>query len=79
MIEHLRRKCKIPRESFPSNVDKFGNTSSASIPLLLTSELGDIDNGKDIRLALIGFGVGLSWAAASITLDDSSMLLTTYF
>lgn len=79
MIEHLRRKCKIPRESFPSNINKFGNTSSASIPLLLTSELGTIDKEKDIRLALIGFGVGFSWAAASITLEDSSKLLTTYF
>jgi len=79
IIEHLRRKCKIPRESFPSNIDKFGNTSSASIPLLLTSELGYIDNKKGIRLALIGFGVGLSWGAASISLEDSSKLLTTFF
>ena len=79
IVEHLRRKCKVSKVSCPSNIDKFGNTSSASIPLLLTSELGDIDVGNGLSLALVGFGVGLSWAAASITLEDSPKLLTTYF
>ena len=78
IIEHLRRKSKISKDSFPININKFGNTSSASIPLLLTSELCDTIFKEDIRLALVGFGVGLSWAAASITFNNSPKLLTTY-
>lgn len=79
ILQHLRKKCKIPSESFLSNINKFGNTSSASIPLLLSSELGSINLKKDTRLALVGFGVGLSWAAASISLDPTTKLLVTSF
>lgn len=78
MIEHLRRKCKISSESFLSNIEKFGNTSSASIPLLLTSELSNRIGEETVRLALVGFGVGLSWAASSITMSNSPLLKTTY-
>ena len=79
IVQHLRRKCKIPFERFLSNIAKFGNTSSASIPLLLASELGNIGLVKDTRLALVGFGVGLSWSAASITLNKTAKLFVTYF
>ncbi len=79
ILQQLRRKCKIPDECFLSNIEKFGNTSSASLPLLLASELGGIVVKNDTRLALVGFGVGLSWAAASITLDQTTKLLVTYF
>lgn len=78
ILEHLRKKCKISSDSFPSNIEKFGNTSSASIPLLLASEFGSIDVKQDTRLALVGFGVGLSWSAASIALDNTAQLLITY-
>jgi len=78
ILQHLRKKCKIPSECFLSNIEMYGNTSSASIPLLLASELGGIDLKKDTRLALVGFGVGLSWSAASITLDHTTKLLITY-
>jgi 3-oxoacyl-[acyl-carrier-protein] synthase-3 len=78
MIEHLRRKCKISPESFLSNIEKFGNTSSASIPLLLTSELSSRIGEESVRLALVGYGVGLSWAASSITLSNTTLLKTTY-
>lgn len=78
MIDYLRRKCNIPSESVLSNIAEFGNTSSASIPLLLTSELGCKVRADSLRLALVGFGVGLSWAASSITLRNPSVLKTTY-
>jgi 3-oxoacyl-[acyl-carrier-protein] synthase-3 len=78
MIEHLRRKCKISSASFLSNIKSFGNTSSASIPLLITSELSSRIGEASVRLALVGFGVGLSWAASSITLANSPLLKTTY-
>ena len=39
MLNYLKKKCKIPDKSLPINIEKFGNTSSASIPLLMTDEI----------------------------------------
>jgi 3-oxoacyl-[acyl-carrier-protein] synthase-3 len=74
MLKHLAKKNKIPVEKFPINIDKFGNTSSASIPLLLTSNLRDIVNKSPIQLALFGFGVGYSWASASFKTNGLRVL-----
>src|SRR5512135_2309011 len=48
------------------NLDKYGNTSSASIPLALCEavECGRVRPGD--HLVLIGFGAGLAWAAAAV-------------
>ena len=66
MLQHLRRKCAIPINKFPVNIDRFGNTSSATLPLLLTSNLREELKSHCFQLALVGFGVGFSWAAASL-------------
>jgi 3-oxoacyl-[acyl-carrier-protein] synthase-3 len=66
MIRHLAKKAKLPPEKVPMNIDRFGNTSSATIPLLMTSELASLLSHSSARLALVGFGVGYSWASASL-------------
>lgn len=66
MIKHLTKKLKIPPEKTSININKFGNTSCASIPLLITSELSDILKTKKIKIGLLGFGVGYSWGSASL-------------
>lgn len=68
MLRHIGRKLGIPPERMPINIDRFGNTSSASIPLLLCTDLAPRIVGGPSRLLLAGFGVGLSWGAASLTL-----------
>jgi 3-oxoacyl-[acyl-carrier-protein] synthase-3 len=62
MLEHLRRKLKIPKERFELCLEDCGNTVSVTIPLALERALkaGRIRPGMKILLA--GFGVGLSWA-----------------
>jgi len=79
MIEHLRRKCSIPPEIFPINIGMYGNTSSASIPLLLAFNLANSLVAPCVRVALVGYGVGLSWAAASIPLSSASILETKFY
>jgi 3-oxoacyl-[acyl-carrier-protein] synthase-3 len=64
MLSHLIKRLKFPAEKFPSNIGKFGNTSSVSIPLLLCSELGKQLQCERSSVVMAGFGVGLSWAAA---------------
>jgi 3-oxoacyl-[acyl-carrier-protein] synthase-3 len=62
MLENLRLKMKIPSEKFYYALKNYGNTVSSTIPIALkcASDEGAIAGGD--LLALIGFGVGLSWA-----------------
>lgn len=68
MIRHLTKKSKLPPEKVPLNIDRFGNTSSATIPLLIADTLAGDLRGKALLLAMFGFGVGYSWASASLEL-----------
>jgi 3-oxoacyl-[acyl-carrier-protein] synthase-3 len=68
MLRHLAKKIGIAPERMPTNIERFGNTSSASIPLLLTSDLAERCTTGPSRLMMVGFGVGLSWASALVEL-----------
>ena len=65
----LVKKLKLPVEKVPSTIEKFGNTSSVSIPLTIISELRNQFQAPK-RLMLSGFGVGLSWGTAIINVED---------
>jgi 3-oxoacyl-[acyl-carrier-protein] synthase-3 len=64
MLEQLRRKIKIPAEKFCINMDSYGNTVAATIPMALEIALGQELIKPGDRVMLVGFGVGYSWAAA---------------
>jgi len=64
MLEHLAARIKVPAEKFVLALDDFGNTSSASIPLVITTKLREAVQTSSRRLLLAGFGVGFSWAGA---------------
>lgn len=66
MINHIAKKAKLPKEKVPINMDRYGNTSSATIPLLMTTDIADELTQRSMRLGMFGFGVGYSWASASI-------------
>lgn len=68
MIKHLAKKAKLPPEKVPINIDRYGNTSSATIPLLMTTDLAEALTRGEQRIAMFGFGVGYSWGAASMTI-----------
>lgn len=67
MLKHLTKKTKLPAEKTPINIDQYGNTSCASIPLLMTTCLQEHLRNEPMRLGLFGFGVGYSWAGASLS------------
>ncbi len=70
MNESIRKKLKFESEKVPYSISKFGNTSSASIPLTIVSELSNkLEKGRN-KLILSGFGVGLSWASALVTTNN---------
>lgn len=66
MIRHLAKKSKLPADKVPINIDRYGNTSSATIPLLIADDLAPRLREGSLRLAMFGFGVGYSWASASV-------------
>ncbi|HWR30164.1 MAG TPA: beta-ketoacyl-ACP synthase III [Negativicutes bacterium] len=63
IIEAAARRMELPMEKFMVNVEKYGNTSSATIPIALFEalETGRIESGDVI--ALTGFGGGLAWGS----------------
>jgi len=65
----LAKKLKLPLEKIPSTIEKYGNTSSVSIPLTIVSELKDKLVGHR-RLLMSGFGVGLTWGTAIVDVDN---------
>lgn len=73
MLDYLVKKMKLPAEKVPYSLEKFGNTSSASIPLTISAMLRDSVGKKPQRMVLAGFGVGLSWGAAALTLGPLVM------
>ena len=63
ILKHVAKKMKIPEYKLPINIQDFGNTSGATIPLLMLELL---QQGKDLeakQILLSGFGVGLGWGA----------------
>jgi 3-oxoacyl-[acyl-carrier-protein] synthase-3 len=68
MIEYLRKKIKIPKEKFHSNMLLTGNTVSSTIPIALEQSQTDGIISKGSRVLLCGFGVGYSWGTTIIEL-----------
>lgn len=78
MLKHLAKKAKLPTDKVPLNIDRYGNTSSASIPLLMTTDIKTQLLNEKVNLAMFGFGVGFSWAAASIKAGPLKVAETIY-
>ncbi len=67
IVESVAKRLGEPIEKFPMNLEEYGNTSSASIPLLLDELYRSNKLPKGSRLIMAGFGAGLSWGASYVT------------
>lgn len=67
MLTHLAKRLKIPSEKFVLAMGNYGNTSCASIPLAINTALAEPISQKSMRLLLVGFGVGWSWGAMTLS------------
>jgi 3-oxoacyl-[acyl-carrier-protein] synthase-3 len=61
IIKAAAKKLKVPEERVVINLDKFGNTSAASIPLSYPDIYDALEPGRYV--VTVGFGFGLTWAA----------------
>ena len=66
IIDLAVRKYRIPEEKYYKNIERYGNTSAASIPTVLSelAQQGRVGSGS--RVLLVGFGGGLTWGAALV-------------
>jgi 3-oxoacyl-[acyl-carrier-protein] synthase-3 len=62
----IAKKLKFAPEKVPSSMWNFGNTSSASIPLTIATQLRDRCVNGAVKLLCCGFGVGLSWGTVAL-------------
>ena len=63
---------KLDLEKIPHTIEKFGNTSSVSVPLTIVSELkGKMDGQKTLMMS--AFGVGMTWATGIVSFADTKL------
>lgn len=64
IVEGVAKRLGMDIERFPMNLMEYGNTSSASIPILLDELNREGKLKQEMKLVFAGFGAGLSWGAA---------------
>jgi 3-oxoacyl-[acyl-carrier-protein] synthase-3 len=72
ILNQIARRLKIPKEKVLISLDRFGNNSSNSIPLVWADHFGDKHKGV-VRVFLSGFGAGLSWAVADLSIQKEAI------
>ena len=65
MNNMISKKLKLDLKKVPSSMYKYGNTSSASIPITIVTELQGKFENKPTKFICCGFGVGLSWGTVA--------------
>ncbi|WP_326716407.1 beta-ketoacyl-ACP synthase III [Vagococcus jeotgali] len=70
LLNALAKKINMPKEKFLSNVAYYGNTSSASVPLLLSESVDkkELVLGRNQKILFTGYGAGLTWGSLLINI-----------
>ena len=69
---YIAKKMKLDNDKIPHTIEKFGNTSSVSVPLTIVSELqGKLEGNK--RVMMSAFGVGMAWGTAIVPFVDTKI------
>jgi 3-oxoacyl-[acyl-carrier-protein] synthase-3 len=66
IIDAAIKRLGLPPEKFFINLDRYGNTSAASIPIALCEAIAQGEVHAGDKLALVAFGAGLTWAAVAV-------------
>ena len=68
IIDSATEKMGFPRDKVFINIERYGNTSAASVAIALDEALRQGACGKGDWIIMVAFGAGLTWAAATVTL-----------
>jgi len=69
IMKHIAKKCGLEAHKVPIILDRFGNIGGASVPLTMTQYFMENKPQTELNVMLLGYGVGLSWASAYISID----------
>ena len=78
IIRNIAKRVGMPMEKVPVTLDRFGNTSGASVPLTIVDNYGLVEENKEINLLTSGYGVGLSWGVMDFRINTENILPLTY-
>ena len=74
IMKHLMKKCGLPEDRVPLTLEDMGNCGGPSVPVTMTRTLA-AQRDMPLELMLLGYGVGLSWGAAVLSLDPCALLM----
>ena len=74
IMRHLAKKVGLPEEKIPLTIGEFGSTGGPSIPLTITRGNLNRPADRELQMLVLGYGVGLSWASALLTLPQQAIL-----
>ena len=74
ILKAAARSMDVPLEKFLINLDRYANTSAASIPLALCEGLADGLVQPDDKLLIVSFGAGLTWGAAIVQIAPTKSI-----
>ncbi|MEM7707632.1 MAG: ketoacyl-ACP synthase III [Pseudomonadota bacterium] len=73
IMRHIAKKCGLPADRIPVVLDKYGNSGGPSVPLALTHHAAGAQDGVvGQRIMMLGYGVGLSWGSACLTIEKNT-------
>ncbi len=74
ILKRIAKKTGFAPEKNWISIDKFGNTSSSSIPITLVKLFGESGEDRPLRALCCGFGVGLSWSTLALPVNTGDIL-----
>lgn len=74
IMKRVAKKTAFPEAKMLISMDRFGNTSSASIPISLVDKYGEDSKNEIVRALCCGFGVGLSWSTVAFEICKADIL-----
>jgi 3-oxoacyl-[acyl-carrier-protein] synthase-3 len=77
IIETAARSLKLPADKFYMNLSKYGNTSTASIPIAFYEAFAEDRIHEGDNLVFVGFGAGLTWGALAVRWHKTERVITT--
>lgn len=78
IIKNIAKRVGVPMEKVPVSLDRFGNTSGASVPLTIVDKYGFASPNRKIKLLTSGYGVGLSWGVMEMKMSTEDILPLTF-
>lgn len=73
IVEGIAQNCDLPGDKVLRVYENYGNTSSASVPFVLCANTDKL-KGRALKVFTCGYGIGLAWSSALITVDADTVL-----